>query len=498
MAATIAVVYPHMNGIGGDGFWLVREPGGRVHAIDACGPAGASRRRERYRDKGYDAIPPRGPDAALTVAGAVAGWQLALELAQSRGGHAAPRPPARRRHPARRRGLSRCRGPKPATSSRSRSSRTPPRASPRPSWSRARSRPPARCGCSRLSPTPWSSSPMRASTISTAATSAARSRPTWSAIGAPVDRAATSRPTGRARSQPLSMRLKDATLYNLPPPDPGPRVAPPPRHLRAPGRAVRRDARASSRAVEATKRAFAIRDRVVTDPRPSRPTTRRPSSRPPCSSARPPESRRGARRRFPLPDARRGRHDLDGRDRQGRARRLLHPVHLLGVRLRLRAAGDRHPLAEPGRRLLPRSRRTEPAGAGAQAVPYPQPGARRLRRRPGSLLRHAWAARGSRSSRRRSSPATPGSAWASPMPSTRRAGCSAAPGARRPRPSRWRAASTPDSCAASRERGHDVEELGDSPIRDALGHAGMLVKHRRDGRVEAAHDPRSDGGALGL
>ena len=26
MAATIAVVYPHMNGLGGDGFWLVREP----------------------------------------------------------------------------------------------------------------------------------------------------------------------------------------------------------------------------------------------------------------------------------------------------------------------------------------------------------------------------------------------------------------------------------------------------------------------------------------
>jgi hypothetical protein len=27
---------------------------------------------------------------------------------------------------------------------------------------------------------------------------------------------------------------------------------------------------------------------------------------------------------------------------------------------------------------------------------------------------------------------------------------------------------------------------------------GMLVKHPRDGRVEAAHDPRSDGGAAGL
>ena len=37
MAATIAVVYPHMNAIGGDAFWLVREPKGRVTGIEACG-----------------------------------------------------------------------------------------------------------------------------------------------------------------------------------------------------------------------------------------------------------------------------------------------------------------------------------------------------------------------------------------------------------------------------------------------------------------------------
>lgn len=27
-AAAIAVVYPHMNGLGGDGFWLIVPPGG--------------------------------------------------------------------------------------------------------------------------------------------------------------------------------------------------------------------------------------------------------------------------------------------------------------------------------------------------------------------------------------------------------------------------------------------------------------------------------------
>ena len=36
-AATIAVVYPHMNGIGGDSFWMVLPPSGEPIGIDACG-----------------------------------------------------------------------------------------------------------------------------------------------------------------------------------------------------------------------------------------------------------------------------------------------------------------------------------------------------------------------------------------------------------------------------------------------------------------------------
>jgi gamma-glutamyltranspeptidase/glutathione hydrolase len=86
MAATVAVVYPHMNAVGGDGFWLVHEPGGKIHAIEACGPAGSLATIERYREKGYDKIPARGPDSALTVAGAIGGWQVALELSKSLGG----------------------------------------------------------------------------------------------------------------------------------------------------------------------------------------------------------------------------------------------------------------------------------------------------------------------------------------------------------------------------------------------------------------------------
>ena len=85
MAATIAVVYPHMNAIGGDGFWLIREPGGRVRYIEACGPAGARATPDRYRQLGHDAIPWRGSLAAVTIPGTVGGWALAHELARHDG-----------------------------------------------------------------------------------------------------------------------------------------------------------------------------------------------------------------------------------------------------------------------------------------------------------------------------------------------------------------------------------------------------------------------------
>jgi oxamate amidohydrolase len=84
MAAAITAVYPHMNHIGGDGFWLVREPNGRVRALMAAGRAGVNARRELYR--GLETIPPRGSLAALTVPGAIAGWTLALEAAKAHGG----------------------------------------------------------------------------------------------------------------------------------------------------------------------------------------------------------------------------------------------------------------------------------------------------------------------------------------------------------------------------------------------------------------------------
>ncbi|PTE19686.1 gamma-glutamyltransferase [Cereibacter changlensis JA139] len=80
MAATLAVVYPHMTGLGGDGFWLIGRPGQAPRAIDASGCAVAAARLETYA--GHAEIPQRGVLAANTVAGTVGGWQKALEISR--------------------------------------------------------------------------------------------------------------------------------------------------------------------------------------------------------------------------------------------------------------------------------------------------------------------------------------------------------------------------------------------------------------------------------
>jgi gamma-glutamyltranspeptidase/glutathione hydrolase len=79
-ASTIAVVYPHMNTLGGDNFWLIHTPNKEIIGIDACGAAAGKVNIDFYKDKGFDSIPSRGPLAALTVAGAVSGWQEAYRF----------------------------------------------------------------------------------------------------------------------------------------------------------------------------------------------------------------------------------------------------------------------------------------------------------------------------------------------------------------------------------------------------------------------------------
>ena len=76
VAATLAVVYPHMTGIGGDGFWCIAEPDGRVHAIQGCG--GAAGRADLALYEGHASVPVRGALAANTVAGTLSAWAAAL------------------------------------------------------------------------------------------------------------------------------------------------------------------------------------------------------------------------------------------------------------------------------------------------------------------------------------------------------------------------------------------------------------------------------------
>jgi len=86
-AAAIAVVYPHMNAIGGDGFWVISRPGFAPGGVDAAGKSAQKASIDWYAQQGITGhIPPRGPMAALTVAGTVSGWGKALELSKSAGG----------------------------------------------------------------------------------------------------------------------------------------------------------------------------------------------------------------------------------------------------------------------------------------------------------------------------------------------------------------------------------------------------------------------------
>jgi gamma-glutamyltranspeptidase/glutathione hydrolase len=70
----LAVVYPHQCGAGGDLFALVRNPDGKVVAIDSSGRAPAGADAEALRAVYGTTMPEHGP-ASVTVPGAVRGWE---------------------------------------------------------------------------------------------------------------------------------------------------------------------------------------------------------------------------------------------------------------------------------------------------------------------------------------------------------------------------------------------------------------------------------------
>ena len=82
-ASAMSVVYPHMNTIGGDNFWLIyNAKTAEIKGIQSTGSAGKNVTSNFYRSQGYDRIPMRGYLAANTVPGAIAGWDAAYKYSQ--------------------------------------------------------------------------------------------------------------------------------------------------------------------------------------------------------------------------------------------------------------------------------------------------------------------------------------------------------------------------------------------------------------------------------
>src|SRR5689334_25053829 len=77
-AITLTVVYPHMNGLGGDAVWLIFDASaGRLLALNAAGRSAVSVDLEAYRTRYGNSMPTRGGTAAMTVPGVVSGWDAA-------------------------------------------------------------------------------------------------------------------------------------------------------------------------------------------------------------------------------------------------------------------------------------------------------------------------------------------------------------------------------------------------------------------------------------
>ncbi|GBD47687.1 gamma-glutamyltransferase [Methylopila sp. Yamaguchi] len=84
MAATLAVVAPHLSSLAADAVWTFREPHGAVGVIEARGLAGRRASPAFFHDRGHGAVPVRGPFSAFVAPGSVEGWRAALELSSRR------------------------------------------------------------------------------------------------------------------------------------------------------------------------------------------------------------------------------------------------------------------------------------------------------------------------------------------------------------------------------------------------------------------------------
>ncbi len=490
MAATIAVVYPHMNGIGGDAFWLIREPGGRVRAIEACGPAGSLATIARYRAKAYDSIPARGPDAALTVAGAVGGWQVALDCARSLGGRL---PLATLLDEAIRHAREGC------PVSRSEAGGTPFEREAlyaAPGFAAtflADGKPPSAGTLRRL--------PTLAETLSHLATEGLDDfyrgdvgreiAADLERMGSPVTRADLE--TYRARAvEPLSARFRDATLYNFPPPTQGVAALVILGIYERLGVKRIESVEHHQALIEAVKRALAIRDRIVTDPErlprdPAEFLTPRAFER----EAAKIELRRAAP--FPLPPSEGDTVWMGAIDGDGLAVSYIQSIYW--------EWGSGCVLPKTG---LHWQNRGASFSLDPKALNALEPG-----RKPFHTLIPALAAFDDGRVTAYGSMGGDGQPQFQAQIFTRYAGgMGVAEAVDAPRWLLGRTWGSPTTSLKMESRFDDVlvealirlgqqVEVLDAPYSETVGHAGMLVKYPRDGRVEATHDPRSDGGAAG-
>jgi gamma-glutamyltranspeptidase/glutathione hydrolase len=491
MAASIAVVYPHMNGLGGDGFWLLREPGGRVRGIEACGPAGALATIARYRAKGFDKIPSRGPDAMVTVAGAVGGWETALAISTSLGGRL---PLAGLLAPA----IAQARHGVPVSASEARYVPVPGDTlhdMPNFSATFLRAGRPFPAGETRCLP-------LLADTLERLAEAgladfyrgdlAHAIAADLAALGAPVTRADLAGYAAVERA-PLSIRRRDATLYAFPPPTQGLSALLILGILDRLGIAEGESVAYYHGLIEATKRAFAIRDRVVTDFARLRhdPATYLAPARLAAEAARIDMGRAAA---IPLRDDQGDTVWMGAIDATGLAVSYIQSVYW--------EYGSGTVLPRTG--IAWQNRGTSFSLDPAAVNPL-EPG-----RRPFHTLIPALAAFDDGRVAAYGSMGGDGQPQFQAQVFSRYAdygmGIAAAIDAPRLLYGRtWGAPSLsvkvenrfdPSCLAALRRMGHDIEQL-DGPYLDTLGHAGLLVRHPATAHIDAAHDPRSDGGALG-
>jgi oxamate amidohydrolase len=490
MAATIAVVYPHMNSLGGDGFWIIRDPQGKVHALEACGPAGALANIKRYRDKGYETIPARGPDAALTVAGAVSGWQLALGLSKGKmplsvllansihhGKEGFPVSPSQERtQPKLFDAIQKAPGfaehflTDDKIPDRGSLRKTPQLAATLEQLSRA--------GLDDF---------YRGDIGREIATDLER-------IGSPVTRHDIEAFKARMVT-PLHVRLKDVSLYNCPPPTQG--LA----SLLTLGINDQLGVKAGESLdyhhglVEAVKRAFSIRDRVVTDPDRLRVD---PQSLLKLESFAREASRIAMDRAGPYPAPNSNEGDtvwLGAIDDKGWAVSYIQSIYWeygsgcvlpsTGIHWQNRGCSfslDPHHLnaLEPGRKPFHTLNPPFASFDDGRIMSYGTMGGEGQPQFQAQIF--------TRYARMGMSPLMAvdaprwlfGRSWGdetSALTLENRFDESLLKGLR--------------------QRGHDVVVLNEG-YSDALGHAGMLILHPQNGRIEAVHDPRSDGGSAGI